>query len=299
MGVAAKEHKETEFTSAPNGCISLKPNALTDSIHTSVPKKERTNFLLTLVIAAAAAYVDATGFLLSSGVYLSFMSGNTTRAAVLVGRADWQQVTPAIGVIATFVLGTAIGTVIMGISKRQGQAMVLFTAGIALAFVAALEVYWQSLRPNDVPPGWLFVLTATMGLLNPAIQRVDRVSVALTYVTGTLAKLGTAIGSKIINHGKSAAGDQSETILILVSVWFAFFIGAISGGLAAARYGLRCIIAPAIVLFVLGLLCWLNRGRENVGNLSYESWSHRCWPCWWRRCIKYGVERFVSRVNPH
>jgi uncharacterized membrane protein YoaK (UPF0700 family) len=71
----------------------------------AVPKKEQTNFLLSLVIAAAAAYVDATGFLLYSGVYLSFMSGNTTRAAVLVGRGDWQQVAPAIGVIPTFVLG--------------------------------------------------------------------------------------------------------------------------------------------------------------------------------------------------
>jgi hypothetical protein len=29
-----------------------------------VPKEERTNFLLSLVIAAVAAYADATGFLL-------------------------------------------------------------------------------------------------------------------------------------------------------------------------------------------------------------------------------------------
>jgi uncharacterized membrane protein YoaK (UPF0700 family) len=222
----------------------------------AVPKKEQTNFLLSLVIAAAAAYVDATGYLLYSGIYLSFMSGNTTRAAVLVGRGDWQQVAPAIGVIPTFVLGTTIGTVILGIVKKQGQAVVLLTAGIALAVVAALGVYWQSSRPNDRWPGLLFVLTATMGLLNPTVRRVDRVSVGLTYVTGTLAKLGTAIGSTIINDGQSDARDQSETILVLTAVWFAFFIGAICGGIATAHYGLRCIIAPAIVLFVLGLLCW-------------------------------------------
>jgi uncharacterized membrane protein YoaK (UPF0700 family) len=222
----------------------------------AVPKKERTNFLLSLVIAAAAAYVDATGFLLYSGIYLSFMSGNTTRAAVLVGRADWQQVAPAIGVIPTFVLGTTIGTVILGVVKKQGQAVVLLTAGIALAVVAALEVYWQSFRPNDLQPGLVFVLTATMGLLNPTVRRVDRVSVGLTYVTGTLAKLGTAIASTIINGGPTDARDQSETILVLTTVWFAFFIGAIWGGIAAAHYGLRCIIAPAIVLFVLGLLYW-------------------------------------------
>src|ERR1700730_4989792 len=159
MGVAAKEHKETEFTGGSNGRISLAPHVSTDKIHTGVPKKERTNFLLTLVIAAAAAYVDATGFLLYSGVYLSFMSGNTTRAAVLVGRGDWQQVAPAIGVIPTFVLGAAIGTVMIGIFKKQGQAMVLLTAGIALAVVAA---YWQSVRSNDMRLGLLFVLAVAM-----------------------------------------------------------------------------------------------------------------------------------------
>ncbi len=225
-------------------------------------RRPKTNFLLSLVIAAAAAYVDATGFLLYSGVYPSFMSGNTTRAAVLVGRGDWQQVAPAIGVIPTFVLGAAIGTVMIGIFKRQGQAMVLLTAGIALAVVSALEVYWQSVRSNDMQLGLLFVLAVAMGLLNPTVRRVDRVSVGLTYVTGTLAKLGTAIGSKITNGAKSDGGDQSETILVLTSLWFAFFIGAICGGIAAAHYGLQCTIAPAIVLFVLGRLCWLIEAEK-------------------------------------
>jgi uncharacterized membrane protein YoaK (UPF0700 family) len=140
--------------------------------------------------------------------------------------------------------------------------VVLLTVGIALAVVAALEVYWQSFRPNDMRSGLFFVLTATTGLLNPTVRRVDRISVGLTYVTGTLAKLGTAIGSTIINDGQSDARDQSETILVLTAVWFAFFIGAICGGIAAAHYGLRCIIAPAIVLFVLGLLCWLIEAEK-------------------------------------
>lgn len=67
MGVAAREHKETEFTGGSNDRISLTLIVSTDKIHTGVPKKEQTNFLLTLVIAAAAAYVDATGSLLYSG----------------------------------------------------------------------------------------------------------------------------------------------------------------------------------------------------------------------------------------
>jgi uncharacterized membrane protein YoaK (UPF0700 family) len=62
----------------------------TDESFAGIPKKEQANFLLSLAIACTAAYMDAVGFLLFSGVYLSFMSGNTTRAAVLLGKGAWQ-----------------------------------------------------------------------------------------------------------------------------------------------------------------------------------------------------------------
>jgi uncharacterized membrane protein YoaK (UPF0700 family) len=228
-----------------------------------VPKKERTSFLLSLVIAAVAAYVDATGFLLYSGIYLSFMSGNSTRAAVLLARGDWHQLAPVIGVIPTFVLGVTVGTIMNDIFKRQGQAIVFFTAGIALGVVATLEIYWQSVGSNESRLELFFGLAATMGLLNSTVQRVGKVSVALTFVTGTLAKLGAAIGSQITNRGKADGGNQSKTIVVLTSMWFAFFLGAFCGGLAAALYGLRCTIAPAIVLIALGFWRWLIEAEND------------------------------------
>jgi uncharacterized membrane protein YoaK (UPF0700 family) len=232
-------------------------------IHVSRRKSEQ-GFLLSLVIAAVAAYVDATGFLLYSGIYLSFMSGNSTRAAVLVARGDWQQLVPVIGVIPTFVLGVTIGTMMNGIFERLGQAIVFLTAGLSLGMVAGLEIYLRSVGSNDSRLGLFFMLAATMGLLNSTAQRVEKVPIGLTYVTGTLVKLGIAIGSQIINRSKSNGGDQSKVIVILTSVWFAFFLGAVCGGLAAALYGLRCTIPPAIVLIVLGLWRWLTEADNNT-----------------------------------
>jgi uncharacterized membrane protein YoaK (UPF0700 family) len=223
-------------------------------------KEERTSFLFSLVIAAVAAYVDATGFLLYSGIYLSFMSGNSTRAAVLVARGDWQQLAPVVGVIPTFVLGVTLGTMMHGIFKRQSQAMVFSIAGVALGLVAALENYWQAAGPNDTRLGLFLMLAATMGLLNSTVQRVDKVAISLTFVTGTLVRLGTAVGRQLTNRGRSD-GDQKVTIIVLTSVYFAFFFGAVSGGIAAALYGLRCTIAPAIVLLGLGSLCWFLGGE--------------------------------------
>jgi uncharacterized membrane protein YoaK (UPF0700 family) len=230
----------------------------------SVPKKERRSLLVSLVIAAVAAYVDATGFFLYSGIYLSFMSGNSTRAAVLVARGDWQQLVPVIGVIPTFVLGVTVGTMMNGVFKRQGQAIVFLTAGIALGVVAALEIYWHSVGSSDTRLGLFFILAAAMGLLNTAVQQAEKVPIALTYVTGTLAKLGIAIGLQLTNRGRSKAGDQSGTIFVLTSTWGAFFLGAVCGGLAAALYGLSCAIAPAVVLIALGLLSWLVEGGNHL-----------------------------------
>jgi uncharacterized membrane protein YoaK (UPF0700 family) len=230
--------------------------------HPDLPKKERTSFFLSLVIAAVAAYVDATGFLLYSGIYLSFMSGNSTRAAVLIARGDWQQLAPVIGVIPTFILGVTLGTMMHGLFKRQGQAIVFGTAGIALGVVAALEIYGPSAGSKDTRLGLFLMLAGTMGLLNSVVQRVEKISVALTFVTGTLVKLGTAIGRQMTNRGPGEGGDQRETIVVLASMYFAFFLGAVCGGLAAALYGLRCTIAPAVLLIGLGLLCWFL-GAEN------------------------------------
>jgi uncharacterized membrane protein YoaK (UPF0700 family) len=227
-------------------------------------RKDRTTFLFSLVIAGVAAYVDATGFLLYSGVYLSFMSGNSTRAAVLVARGDWQQLAPVAGVIPTFVLGVTLGTIMHGIFKRQGQAMVLSIAGIALGLVAALENYGPAAGPNDTRLGLFLTLAATMGLLNSMVQRVDKVSISLTFVTGTLVRLGSAVARQITNRGRSDDGDQRVTIVVLTSIYFAFFLGGVSGGIAAALYGLRCTIAPAIVLIGLGLLCWFLEAENET-----------------------------------
>jgi len=105
------------------------------------------------------------------------------------------------------------------------------------------------------------MIAATMGLLNSMVQRVDKVSMSLTFVTGTLVRLGTAVARQIMNRGRREGEDQRVTIIVLTSMYFAFFLGAVSGGIAAALYGLRCTIAPAIVLLGLGLLCWFLGGE--------------------------------------
>ena len=223
--------------------------------------------MLSLAVVCTAAYVDAAGFLLYSGAYVSFMSGNTTRAGVFLASGFWDQAGLLAGVILTFVFGAAIGAMIIGVFKKRGQALILLAVGIGLGAVAALGVYWQMIRLNDLPRASLLTLPALMGVMNSAVRQVDKVSVGLTYITGSLTRLGSVIGSKIINRGVDDR-TQNETILVLGSLWFAFLFGATCGGLAAGHYGLKCVLAPAALLVGFGVVRW--RGADGATGARSE-----------------------------
>src|SRR5262249_32025481 len=144
---------------------------------------------------------------------------------------------------------------ITSVFKKRGQALVLLATGIGLGAVADLGVYWQWIRLNDLPGASLLFLPALLGGMIFAVGKFDKVSLGLTYFTGSLAKLGRIIGSKIIHRGADD-GTQNETILVLGSLCFAFLVGAACGGLAAGHYGLKCVLAPAAVLVGLGVVRW-------------------------------------------
>ncbi|HBV13129.1 MAG TPA: DUF1275 domain-containing protein, partial [Brevundimonas sp.] len=64
---------------------------------------------LALLLAALAGYVDSLGFLHLGGVFVSFMSGNSTRLAVSLAEGRWQAAGAVAGVLALFVLGAMLG----------------------------------------------------------------------------------------------------------------------------------------------------------------------------------------------
>ena len=71
-------------------------------------------------------------------------------------------------------------------------------------------------------------LAAAMGVQNAAVRRAGGMDVALTYVTGTLVRLGRALAAASLGRGewKSAAP--------IAGLWLAFAVGAIAGGLAVS-----------------------------------------------------------------
>jgi len=67
--------------------------------------------VLATCLSALAGYVDATGFLMLGGFFVSFMSGNTTRLAVGIARGS-SEAAMAAGLIGLFVVGVIAGSLV-------------------------------------------------------------------------------------------------------------------------------------------------------------------------------------------
>src|ERR1700688_106891 len=98
----------------------------------------RRNILLACALSALAGYVDAIGFLHLGGVFVSFMSGNSTRMGVGLAKGQWLSAAEAFGVIALFVIGAAAIVVAMGLENAVFQ--IRGGAGLGLTYVTGALV---------------------------------------------------------------------------------------------------------------------------------------------------------------
>ena len=94
--------------------------------------------LLAACFSGVAGYVDAIGFLLTGGFFVSFMSGNSTRLGIGLAEGSSQAVFAAVLLVA-FVVGVMLGAVTGRIAGRHRQAAVLGLVTVLLATAVLLH----------------------------------------------------------------------------------------------------------------------------------------------------------------
>jgi uncharacterized membrane protein YoaK (UPF0700 family) len=167
---------------------------------------------LAFCLSGLAGFVDALGFLSLGGFFVSFMSGNTTRFAIeLAGH----------------------------FAGQQRKAAVLAVVTLALLLSAGLDSIGLGMAGAGV-------LAMAMGAENSVFQRDGEVTIGLTYMTGTLVKMGQRIASALLGGPKLA-------FLRHLVLWLGLLSGAIAGADAHGRIGLDAIwlAAGAAALFTL------------------------------------------------
>jgi uncharacterized membrane protein YoaK (UPF0700 family) len=207
--------------------------------------KSRRNLALACALSAMAGYVDGIGFLHLGGLFVSFMSGNSTRLGVSLAQAHWSNAAEAIGLILLFVIGAACGSLIVLGQGANRQPWVLLVEASLLALAALCDAVGLS---NAA----VAAMVLAMGLENAVFQIDGGAGLGLTYITGALVKVGQLAATALTGGARWAwlpnlllwaalvtgavGGASAYHWINLAAIWFAAGAAlALSGIVAAAR----------------------------------------------------------------
>ena len=213
----------------------------------------RRYWIVAACLAAVAGFVDAVAFIDTGGFFVSFMSGNSTRLGVglatLISHAAI-----AVGLIGSFLLGVMAGALAGrreagAIAKPVLWLVALLLAAAALAHLAGFGAIAVAL------------LAAAMGAENGVFQRDGEVSISVTYMTGTLVKLGQRLVAALMG------GPRFDWAPYLV-LWLGLVLGAFAGAIAYQRFNLSAIWIAAAGMAVMAIVAPRLRESPALGRIT-------------------------------
>ena len=199
---------------------------------------------LALLLAALAGYVDSLGFLQLGGLFVSFMSGNTTRLAASLAEGGWTAAAASAAILLLFVLGAFIGALVAGGEGAQSRTRVLTLEAILLTGAALAAM-------AGVTPLAVALMVLAMAAENAIFLRNGEVGVGLTYMTGALVKIGHSLAAAL-------RGGDPQAFRPYLALWGGLTAGAILGALAFGVLGLAALWPAAAFAAALALLSRLR-----------------------------------------
>ena len=200
----------------------------------------RANVLLACALSALAGYADGIGVLHLGGLFVSFMSGNSTRMSVSLAEGQWGSALEALGLIVLFVAGAAIGSLIVLGRSAHRQALLLLTEALLLVAAGLAHHFGQNALA-------IAAIVLAMGLENAVFQIDGGGGMGLTYVTGALVKVGQLLAAAV-------TGGPRWAWLPNLLLWAALVAGAVAGAVAYSRFNLGAIWIAAVVAFALAAM---------------------------------------------
>ncbi|MCV7410158.1 hypothetical protein AWC05_22150 [Mycobacterium florentinum] len=178
---------------------------------------------LSWVLAGLAGVLGATAFTHSEGYFVTFMTGNAQRAVLGYFRHDVLLSISAGVLMLSFLTGVVVASACrrrFWSAHPHGPTVLTTFSLITATTVDVLDEGWHENMLDFAP---IMLVVFGVGALNTSFVKDGEVSVPLSYVTGTLVKMGQGIERHIAG---GTAADWLGYFLLLAS----FMLGATIGG---------------------------------------------------------------------
>lgn len=202
---------------------------------------------LSWVLAVLAGILGATAYTHSSGYFVTFMTGNAQRAVLGVFRNDVALSISAGVLILCFVAGVVVASVCrrhFWMAHPHGPTVLTTFSLVAATVLDVIDEGWEENLLDFAP---IMLVVFGVGALNTSFVKDGEVSVPLSYVTGTLVKMGQGIERHIAG---GTAADWLGYFLLCAS----FMVGAAVGG------GISLVVNGTGMLVVASVVCALTTG---------------------------------------
>lgn len=196
---------------------------------------------LSWVLAVLAGVLGATAFAHSEGYFVTFMTGNAQRAVLGYFRDDVKLSVSAAVLMLCFVAGVVVASVCrrhFWVAHPHGPTVLTTFSLFVATVMGIIDDGWEEVDIDFAP---IMLVVFGVGALNTSFVKDGEVSVPLSYVTGTLVKMGQGIERHI------AGGNVTEWLgyFLLVA---SFVVGAVLGGcISLILNGTGMLIAATVM----------------------------------------------------
>ena len=226
---------------------------------------------MALSLTIVGGFVDAIGYIALFEVFTANMSGNSIHVGMYLSQRDWPNLLRPLCAVMSYVVGMLLARIALEAAARARIARIAsFTFGVEallLFFFARATPAMHLGQITDLHSPAYFALVAllalAMGVQVATLTHVGALTIYTTFVTGTLTKMTESLTralfwmwdemrqtgmSSIVRHATVQRDVRHSAML--ASTWIVYVAGAALGALAKARWELRALYAPVVLLAI-------------------------------------------------
>ncbi|MCV7429365.1 DUF1275 domain-containing protein [Mycobacterium montefiorense] len=212
---------------------------------------------LSWVLGALAGVLGAISFLHSAGYFVTFMTGNAQRAPLGLFRGEVWPSVAAMLLILSFVAGVVIASLCrrhFWVAHPHGPTVLTTFSLMAATALDVIDEGWSE-SDVDFPP--IALMAFGIGALNTSFVKDGEVSVPLSYITGTLVKMGQGIERHI-------AGGQAADWLGYLLLFSSIVLGATLGGfIGSVVNGTAMLVVATAVCALTTVYTYFHQDRQD------------------------------------